>query len=956
MVILHKNKRILNLIVVPLFFVLVGSINADEWTVNENKYSDNMSITALIVVDGIQVAEGWMAAFVGDEVRGLIEGATIPDKFPSKYAGSTLFQIMIHGDTVIPISFRWSPNGTSAQSISLSAVETIKFEVNADLGSLTAPIELTGNTSNNQTTPGTGTTPPSTETTPPDLGPKVRRRLKLNHFADLPDEPTMSELGTKELDKVKDLHLGALGETGDKVKLDGLTDYLPSLESLDLNNAQIESLLPLDGHLKLRRLDLSNGPNRSDEELENFFKKSDGTKINIPELRELNLDKTGFSKIDQLTHFDKLEHLSLRQNRIRSIDDPLRGLKNLIELNHLDISQNPAIYDISEIKELYLAKIEKEIEKEHQDWGINAAPSANQATMDHDDWHNPRPYLRVEAQETSISADDAQELVDMGVRIFTLPQEQAKINLRRGINMIGLPLDNRENMTAQNLIDWFISTSTNSSQIVDTKADVTGAGENLNWSHSGILDRLAEDPALVDFKLSVLPIGKRYFDYIPVDIYKGSDTYNAGGNSTSFFVYDSSVGTLIPVIKDDRGWMPIVTSAGSMAGGLKIQDGAVLNALGNTAANPVHTSVPYLDADNWVDQNSNGWDDRGLAELLAEADELVKVKNILDDAQQTIRYQYLLGIRASFDDQNGSGSQENHVMFTYDENQNLKLIQYTDVGWIVRYQSEIDSATGEVTGGFETYLPDLDRHHSEGFPVRGKEAYIVHVGSNRVIDFHGQAWTDSINPQQAPSAATSTNTWAFLVAGKLTTEVVAADDQYTLRVTNLNNGKQLAKVKHQGHSFRLPLVDLSRQDIVAEGDLVKVEVVGEDGQRLADGQFVVGQQEIAAAYRLVKIQYNPVPELTRLLQNYPNPFNPETWIPFELSQDAEVLINIYDVTGHLVRTLPVGFQPAGIYSSRTKAAYWDGKTETGETVASGIYFYNITIGDYSQTRRMVILK
>jgi hypothetical protein len=186
--------------------------------------------------------------------------------------------------------------------------------------------------------------------------------------------------------------------------------------------------------------------------------------------------------------------------------------------------------------------------------------------------------------------------------------------------------------------------------------------------------------------------------------------------------------------------------------------------------------------------------------------------------------------------------------------------------------------------------------------------------------------------------------------------VVAADDQYTLRATNLSSGKQLAEIKHQGYSFRLPLVDLSRQDIVAEGDLVKVEVIGDDGQRMADGQFVVGQQEIASAYRLVKIQYNPVPELTRLLQNYPNPFNPETWIPFELSQDAEVSIKIYDVTGHLVRILPVGFQPAGIYSSRTKAAYWDGKTETGETVASGIYFYNITIGDYSQTRRMVILK
>ena len=79
-------------------------------------------------------------------------------------------------------------------------------------------------------------------------------------------------------------------------------------------------------------------------------------------------------------------------------------------------------------------------------------------------------------------------------------------------------------------------------------------------------------------------------------------------------------------------------------------------------------------------------------------------------------------------------------------------------------------------------------------------------------------------------------------------------------------------------------------------------------------------------------------------------------MPFELSQDAEVSITIYDVSGKLVRTIEVGFQPAGIYSSQAKAAYWDGKTETGETVASGVYFYQIQIGDYSQTRRMVILK
>ena len=112
---------------------------------------------------------------------------------------------------------------------------------------------------------------------------------------------------------------------------------------------------------------------------------------------------------------------------------------------------------------------------------------------------------------------------------------------------------------------------------------------------------------------------------------------------------------------------------------------------------------------------------------------------------------------------------------------------------------------------------------------------------------------------------------------------------------------------------------------------------------VANGQFRVNQQELATAYRLVEIEYNPVPDLTRLLQNYPNPFNRETWIPYELSQDSEVRGSIYDVGGQLVRSMEVGFQPAGIYTSRQKTIYWNGKNQGGERVASGVYFYSIEI-------------
>ena len=99
-----------------------------------------------------------------------------------------------------------------------------------------------------------------------------------------------------------------------------------------------------------------------------------------------------------------------------------------------------------------------------------------------------------------------------------------------------------------------------------------------------------------------------------------------------------------------------------------------------------------------------------------------------------------------------------------------------------------------------------------------------------------------------------------------------------------------------------------------------------------------------------------IPEKTALLANYPNPFNPETWIPYQLATDAEVQLRIYAMDGKLVRTFQLGHQVAGIYQHREHAAYWDGKNEVGEPVASGVYFYTLTAGGFTATRKMLIRK
>ena len=119
-----------------------------------------------------------------------------------------------------------------------------------------------------------------------------------------------------------------------------------------------------------------------------------------------------------------------------------------------------------------------------------------------------------------------------------------------------------------------------------------------------------------------------------------------------------------------------------------------------------------------------------------------------------------------------------------------------------------------------------------------------------------------------------------------------------------------------------------------------------------DGSLIL-QKALALLKGLLTVA---LPEKTMLHPNYPNPFNPETWIPYQLAKDADVTLRIYAVDGQLVRTLALGHQTAGVYQSRSRAVYWDGRNAFGEPVASGLYFYTLTAGDFTATRKMLIRK
>jgi hypothetical protein len=272
---------------------------------------------------------------------------------------------------------------------------------------------------------------------------------------------------------------------------------------------------------------------------------------------------------------------------------------------------------------------------------------------------------------------------------------------------------------------------------------------------------------------------------------------------------------------------------------------------------------------------------------------------------------------------------------------------------------KLDEETGKFVG-FTPAAPD------DGFAIEGGKGYIVNVPDGGVVAFTGAAWTNDPPVEMeevaaAPPVAPISDAWAFVVSGLVLDgdELSLSDGTYTVSVKNLRTDTVIAEMAGTGGYFAAADADLSRNPVVEAYDRVEVTVTDASGD-LVSGPFVheITPDGIRNAVIDVRLRLGDIiPETSALLQNYPNPFNPETWIPYHLKDANSVSIRIFNATGQLIRTLDLGHRDVGVYVSRSKAAYWDGRNEAGEKVASGIYFYSITAGhDFSATRKMVIRK
>ncbi len=276
------------------------------------------------------------------------------------------------------------------------------------------------------------------------------------------------------------------------------------------------------------------------------------------------------------------------------------------------------------------------------------------------------------------------------------------------------------------------------------------------------------------------------------------------------------------------------------------------------------------------------------------------------------------------------------------------LVEKLNATILVRWNTEAQT--------FEAFIPEV--FEGDGFTIEGGQGYIVNVMEDKEVTFEGTVWSNAppISAGNLPNTS-----WAFLIGGTLLSEDGKfASGRYTLIIRNLRTGRvSLAAVGYPGEGrFIGAFVDMSHGDVVEAGDIIEVKAVGENGEVVAGPiRHRVRVGEVERAYGVVELRIGDViPSRTCLLPNYPNPFNPETWIPFRLAEGGEVRIRIYDLQGRLVKELNLGRLGPGSYINKAKAAYWDGRSDQGEQVASGVYVCQMVAGEKTFVRKMVILR
>ena len=250
-------------------------------------------------------------------------------------------------------------------------------------------------------------------------------------------------------------------------------------------------------------------------------------------------------------------------------------------------------------------------------------------------------------------------------------------------------------------------------------------------------------------------------------------------------------------------------------------------------------------------------------------------------------------------------------------------------------------------------------------PVTGGQAFILTAQREVSVEISGSGWYNAstiaaASPMPLSGIQVTDTTPVLALRGSVVDEGTGVNRVgLRVKVKNLSTDRAITAVTgDEGNGYQLTVVDIEAARAAQVGDIL--EISAQSPNPFIGVQpfwYTVTADDVKrGVIQLPALVAYEIPAKTELLANYPNPFNPETWIPYRLAEDAFVTLTIYDEAGRVVRTLDVGHQVAAVYESRSKAIYWDGRNGLGETVASGVYFYHLSAGEFSATRKMLILK
>ena len=249
--------------------------------------------------------------------------------------------------------------------------------------------------------------------------------------------------------------------------------------------------------------------------------------------------------------------------------------------------------------------------------------------------------------------------------------------------------------------------------------------------------------------------------------------------------------------------------------------------------------------------------------------------------------------------------------------------------------------------------------------ITGGQSFILTAQRAATVAISGEAWINVSGAAAAPPVSLTgievgDTTPVLELRGSIVDEETGLKvPNFRVTVKNLSTSRAVAAITSPDEAgYRSTVVDIETGRAATIGDILEISAQSPDPLiGVKPLRYTVTAEDVKQSLiQLPNLVAYEIPAEAELLANYPNPFNPETWIPYRLAEGAFVTLTIYDLNGQNVRTLDVGYQVAAVYESRSKAVYWDGRNGVGEQVASGVYFYHLSAGEFSATRKMLILK